>query len=82
MYLFAMKYMVDAVAEETGAKNRGTVPRADLTGFNFSEIPSVLIEMGFMTNKAEDALLETEEYQNKIVNGMVTSLLEWYGKSL
>ncbi len=71
--------MVDAVAAETGAKNRGILPRYDLTGFNFSEVPSVLIEMGFMTNAAEDALLETDAYQNKIVSGMVKSLLQWYG---
>ena len=71
--------MVDAVATETGAKNRGTVPRSDMTAFNFSEVPSVLIEMGFMTNPEEDALLETPEYQAKIVTGMANSLLQWYG---
>ena len=37
--------MVDCVSEATGAKNRGTVPRSDLTGLNFSEIPSVFIEI-------------------------------------
>ena len=71
--------MVDAVATETGAKNRGTAPRSDMTAFNFSEVPSVLIEMGFMTNPEEDALLETPEYQAKIVTGMANSLLQWYG---
>ena len=71
--------IVNAVAAETGAKKRGTVPRSDMTAFNFSEIPSVLIEMGFVTNPEEDALLETAEYQAKIVTGMVNSLLQWYG---
>ena len=71
--------MVDCVAEETGAKNRGTVPRSDLTGLNFSEIPSVFIEMGFMSNPEEDALLSSEEYQDKIVTGMANSLMDWYG---
>ena len=71
--------MVDCVCEATGAKNRGTVPRSDLTGLNFSEIPSVFIEMGFMTNPEEDALLSSGEYQDQIVAGMVDSLLEWYG---
>ena len=70
--------MVDAVAEETGAKNRGIMPRSDMTGFNFSEIPTVLIEMGFMTNPEESVLLETDEYQNKIAAGIANSLLEWY----
>ena len=71
--------MVNAVAQQTGAKNLGTIPRTDLTGFNFSEIPSVLIEMGFMTNAQEDAHLERPEYQAQIVDGMVQSLLAWYG---
>ena len=73
------KLMVDCVAKTTGAKNRGISPRSDMTGFNFSEVPSVLIEMGFMTNREEDALLETDEYQDKIVDGMVQSLFLWYG---
>jgi N-acetylmuramoyl-L-alanine amidase len=71
--------MLDIVSEATGAKKRDVVPRSDLIGFNWSEIPTVLIEMGFMSNPEEDALLETEEYQNKIVDGMVASLIEWYG---
>ena len=71
--------MVDCVCEATGAKNRGTVPRSDLTGLNFSEIPSVFIEMGFMTNPEEDALLSSGEYQDKIVTGMANSLMDWYG---
>ena len=70
--------MVDAVAEKTGAKNRGISPRTDMVAFNHSEIPTVLIEMGFLTNPEEEKLLETEEYQSKIVDGMVKALLEWY----
>lgn len=71
--------MVDAVAARTGAKNLGTIPRTDMTGFNFSEIPTVLIEMGFMTNAQEDANLERAEYQAQIVDGMVQAILTWYG---
>ncbi|MCI8478148.1 MAG: N-acetylmuramoyl-L-alanine amidase [Oscillospiraceae bacterium] len=70
--------MVDAVAEKTGAKNLGTIPRTDMTGFNFSEVPTVLIEMGFMTNAEEDARLETEVYQDQIADGITESLLSWY----
>lgn len=70
--------MVDCVSEQTGARNRGVVNRSDLVGFNWSEVPSVLIEMGFMTNPEEDALLESEEYQQKIVQGIVQSIILWF----
>ena len=70
--------MVEAVTEETGAKNRGIFPREDLTAFNFSEIPTVMIEMGFMTHPEEDARMETAEYQAKIVKGMADSIVRWY----
>lgn len=35
-----------------------------------------------MTNTEEDACLETEEYQDKIVAGMINSVLAWYGVEL
>ena len=54
-------------------------PRGDLTDLNFSEIPSVFIEMGSMTNPDEDALLCSDAYQDKIVTGMANSLPDWYG---
>ncbi len=58
----------------TGAKNRGLSVRNDMTGFNWSTVPVILIEMGFMTNPEEDALLATDEYQNKMVQGIVSGL--------
>ncbi|MDR1834263.1 MAG: N-acetylmuramoyl-L-alanine amidase [Fusobacteriaceae bacterium] len=64
---------------ETGAKNRGVMERSDMTGLNWSTVPVILLEMGFMTNAQEDALLSTDAYQEKIVNGIVRGILEYYG---
>lgn len=55
----------------TGAKNIGVIKRKDLSGFNWSKVPTCLIEMGYMTNAAEDKLLNKPEYQEKLVDGMV-----------
>ena len=65
------------MAEQTGAKNRGLSERTDLTGFNWSAVPTVLIEMGFLSNPEEDALLETEAYRRKIAQGMAQAVIQW-----
>jgi len=70
--------MLSHILEQTSAKNRGVVSRSDLVGFNWSEVPVVLVEMGFMTNAQEDARLETAEYQQLIVNGMLSAIIEWF----
>ncbi|WP_339180316.1 N-acetylmuramoyl-L-alanine amidase [Paenibacillus sp. FSL H8-0317] len=76
------KDIVEVVAKkiisETGAKSRGIQARGDLTGFNWLKVPSILIEMGFMTNKEEDILLSGSEYQDKIVAGIKNGLKAYY----
>jgi N-acetylmuramoyl-L-alanine amidase len=71
----ASKKMAAKLLEElirtTEAKNRGIVPRNDLTGLNWSNVPSILLEMGFMTNPEEDKLLSTDDYQDKLATGML-----------
>lgn len=66
------------VVKATGASNRVIVTRSDLTGFNWTQVPIVLLEMGFMKNPEEDAKMETEEYQQKIVDGIVNGLLIYF----
>jgi N-acetylmuramoyl-L-alanine amidase len=66
-----------AAIAATGAQDRGLQERSDLTGFNWSDVPDVLVEMGFMTNAAEDRLLESGAYQDKIVRGLVDGIVEF-----
>ena len=60
-----------AVVRRTGARNLGLVPRSDLTGFNWANVPAILVECGFMTNPAERRLLQSAPYQLKIARGLV-----------
>ncbi|MCT4633168.1 MAG: N-acetylmuramoyl-L-alanine amidase [Firmicutes bacterium] len=66
--------ILEKLVQSTGARNRGISYRDDISGFNWSTVPVALIEMGFMTNKREDKLLSTEEYQYKIVEGIVEGI--------
>lgn len=63
--------ILNTVTNEVGMKNRGVIERSDMTGFNWSTVPVVLIEMGFLSNPQEDKNLSNEEYQNKIAKGIV-----------
>jgi N-acetylmuramoyl-L-alanine amidase len=63
-----------AVVSATGAANRGLVQRADLTGFNWSNVPSVLVESGFLSNPAERRLLNTGAYQQHVARGLTAGV--------
>ena len=65
----------------TGARDRGIDARSDMTGFNWSDVPAILPEIGFMTNPAEDRLLATADYQDKIVKGLTRAILSFLGVS-
>lgn len=54
----------------TGAANLGLFPRSDLTGFNWADVPAVLVETGFMTNPREGRLLRSSAYQLKVARGI------------
>lgn len=42
------------------------------------EIPGVLIECGFLSNKNERYLLKDSEYQSKVVDSIIKGLIEYY----
>jgi N-acetylmuramoyl-L-alanine amidase len=58
------------VLATTGAKDLGLVKRADLTGFNWANVPVILIESGFMTNPTEGRRLHRDRYQWKVARGL------------
>ena len=58
----------------TGAANRGVVQRSDLTGFNWANVPAVLVETGFMTNPTESRRLKTGSYQQRVAAGLVRGI--------
>lgn len=59
-----------AVLRSTGATDRGVVRRSDLTGFNWANVPAVLVETGFMTNPTESRRLKTGAYQQRVALGI------------
>ncbi|MCY6960687.1 N-acetylmuramoyl-L-alanine amidase family protein [Clostridium brassicae] len=72
------KVILDSLINEVGMKNRGVVERGDITGFNWSTVPVVLVEMGFLSNPQEDRLLSSSDYQEKISEGITKGIEKIY----
>jgi N-acetylmuramoyl-L-alanine amidase len=68
-----------ALVRHTGARDRGLVPRSDFTGFNWANVPAILVEAGFMTNPREARLLRSSAYQLKIARGIVAGTKGYLG---
>lgn len=71
------KYIQQEIIKETGAIDRG------ITQGNFAVIrqnfkPSILVELGFISNEEKEALLGTSIYQQKLVSGIVNGLRRYF----
>jgi N-acetylmuramoyl-L-alanine amidase len=66
----AAALMQKAVVARTGARDLGLVRRGDLTGFNWANVPVLLVETGFMTNPTEGAKLRRDLYQWRVAHGL------------
>jgi N-acetylmuramoyl-L-alanine amidase len=73
----AARIVQAAVVEATGAIDRGTVPRSDLSGFNYCTRPAILVETGFVSNPVEDRLLASPHYQDKVAKGIATGVMRY-----
>lgn len=66
--------VLDTLVREVGMKNRGVVVHSDMTGFNWSKVPVILVEMGFLSNSTEDRLLCSDNYENKLAQGLADGI--------
>ena len=62
-----------------GFPDRGLQERADYTGFNWADVPAILVELGFMTNPTEDRLLASPAYRRRAALGLCRGTLRFLG---
>ena len=63
-----------------GFPDRGIRERSDFTGFNWADVPSILVELGFMTNPTDDRLLATTAYRRRAALGLCRGTLRFLGR--
>ncbi len=63
------------VTDATGANNNGIVQNDNYTGQNWSEVPCMMIECGFVSNSYEDKLLNSDAYQELLTDGILQGII-------
>ena len=76
----AAKTVQADVVRALGFPDRGLQERSDFTGFNWADVPVILVEMGFMTNRTDDRLLATAAYQQRAAVGLCRGALRFLGR--
>ena len=74
------RLLLEHYCAKTGIKNRGLSLRDDLTGTNWSTVPTALIEMGFMTNPSDDSYMANANNQNAMASGLADGVDAIYGR--
>jgi N-acetylmuramoyl-L-alanine amidase len=63
--------------KSSNIKTNGIIERKDITGFNWSKVPVIILEMGFMSNWEEDRMLSDVNYQNKLMECVANAIEEY-----
>ena len=74
------KALTKAISAETGCVNLGVKINNNYMSLNWTTTPTVLLEMGYLSNKKEDKLLATDDYREKMARGICEGLCAYFGR--
>ncbi|MBQ7416244.1 MAG: N-acetylmuramoyl-L-alanine amidase [Oscillospiraceae bacterium] len=66
--------LVDAMSKATGAEKLERRETDENSGINWCQVPMALLEMGHLSNDAEDRLLSSDSYRQKLAEGIANGL--------
>ncbi|MBQ2627542.1 MAG: N-acetylmuramoyl-L-alanine amidase [Eubacterium sp.] len=66
--------VITSYVKATGFRKIGVVERDDLSGLNWSKVPTCFIEMGFLSNPSEDRAMSNKAKQLKMAEGIADGI--------
>ena len=72
--------VLSAYCSATGMADNGVITSDTMTGINWSSIPVMILEMGFMTNPSDDTNMEDPEFQKKMAEGIAQGIQNYFGR--
>lgn len=73
--------VMEEYCKQTGFADRGIEQYDTMTGINWSRIPVMILEMGFMSNQSDDEAMQRPEMQKRMVTGIADGIDRYFKDS-
>lgn len=70
--------VLDALVQNAGCRKEYVWETDTMSGINWCQVPATIVEVGYMSNPREDALLATDDYQQKLCCGIANGIDNYF----